>query len=156
MFKVINVKDNVYTIERADGSGEQKCLHRNELKPCPVFIVQDKRDRPQRRAQSPLFIDTASDSDSEDEWYPALPHHGVHEHPVHPPPGRVTNPGGEDAGSPEITEPPVRRSARSTAGQHGNPHREPRSLAEHAQGFVRSLGTSFAEGILQHIFTIEK
>ena len=107
-YLVTDRKGHVYFLIRADGSGKRKVLNRQEITLCSKHERQVDRvkRRVQRRPQHRRSLDSStsevedsSSSDSEGEHFQL-----------------------------RITNQPLRRSTRTTAGFHPNPHREPRSV----------------------------
>ena len=117
VFKVTNRQGNVYEVEPADGvPGPSKTVNRAELQVFLKPTVQPQRRTHAVRAQTPLPNSSSEDSSEEGDLevciYPG--ERIVRGHPEpEAQPGRV-----------EPASPPLRRSTRSTRGQHRNRFRD--------------------------------
>ena len=116
VYKVINRRDNVYQVEPADGTGQTKTVNRAELQVCPKPALRQPVPRRPRPDRAPPLLDSSSDESSEEGDVV------VHIHP------RAIEEGPQARPAPdEPPRPPVRRSVRTTRGQHRNRFRELRS-----------------------------
>ena len=141
VFRVISREQDVYLVEDALGRGHQKRVHRAELKPCPLHIRDPSppRDDPVPREASESE-DSEDSEESEDEFDQEW--HRMTQDPPPGGPGPVMPPAMQPAVPapppviphppiaipPPVVRTPVRRTNRANAGQHSNPHREPRSV----------------------------
>ena len=154
-YRVVDqLKDNVYTVQLADGTGEKKNVTRRE--------ILDSREMFNTTAEEIQKTDSDDSSSSGEDVF------WIHESgPV----GQVGQP--EDTGRVEpelgLSGPELRRTTRSTAGHHSNPYHLPKSAvrshevslggsswskcAQHSESFtalseaVASLGTSLGNSL---------
>ena len=146
-----NENGAVYAVERADGTGDSRRVHRKAMQICPSepHICQPVRPSDKRTMQNGRETDEFQreiESDTEDIIIP-VPKRGKTRTDSVPVPDTPTEvPEDLEAGSdgpaepeiadeaePEIAdeaEQPLRRSSRTTAGKHGNLHKEPRSTVQ--------------------------
>ena len=139
----------VYTVERADGTGDLRRIHRTAMQICPSEPETCRPIRPVPTPQHDSRDTEEMDSETEEIAFPIIGSHPEHiavipdipadnpdvgddETPVPvpdvPAEGHDVN-ADEEAVEDKEPDPPPRRSTRSTAGKHGNPNREPRSAA---------------------------
>lgn len=119
-YKVVDsLGDNVYAIQLADGSGPVKKVTRREILDTGEVVSEGSDE------EIPV-----ADSDSEESFYGILqPEHSGDDSDIEQVPitehcepiDQVT----QNSGS---SKEPTRRSTRSTAGKHSNPHRLPKSV----------------------------
>ena len=130
----------VYTVERADGTGDVRRIHRTAMQICPSEPEIYPPVRPVRTAQRHSRETEDTDSETEEIAFPITRSHPEHNAEVVPeipvievpdiPADEPDESGFQEAEEADREpEPPPRRSTRSTAGKHGNPNREPRSAA---------------------------
>ena len=118
----------VYVIEKADGAGDRRTVHRREIRECPTSPETKpakhkgrRKDTQQRAAESSA---DEADSSSSSGLEPVI---------VHGPPDEESS---EESSSSQATDSsdddsppaPPRRSLRSTKGKNSNPFNEPRSI----------------------------
>lgn len=113
-YEVTEVRDSVYTVVSCK-TGEQKRLHRNELKVTPVSRDQASNSETDGEEERSADTTDGDNTDSDTELaYVADPGNQaatVRPAAIRPPPAPV----------------PLRRTTRTTAGRHSNPHHLPRS-----------------------------
>ena len=111
----------IYTIELVDGSGGQKTVNSSELKLVPSSVAGLTTPPSPSSSSTKKEVTHGDDSSSSDTEYEVevfLPEDdGDPEQPEVPPP-------------PTDPKPNLRRSTRSTRGQHSNIHRLPRSVLQ--------------------------
>ncbi|XP_063076411.1 uncharacterized protein LOC134466443 [Engraulis encrasicolus] len=130
----------VYTLAPLGQEGPLRQVHRSELRAVPEGVRPETERMPavQRRVHS-SGRSPASDPISPEEIEPEGVVMVYHEEPQSElePPG---TPSGDDDALSEGESLPLRRSTRTTAGQHPNPFRLPRGLAVTGEGGSHSHG----------------
>lgn len=128
VFVVTTRDDNVYFVEAADGTAEQKVVGRAEIKECPkprqreAISTESAPEVPQLASRQE---DGSSDTVQDVEISLPKPLVQREVDPVDSPSSQSSV---QDSESSEEEAAPLRRSTRHTAGHHSNPHRLPRSV----------------------------
>jgi len=126
VYKIIERRDNnTYVIDRADGQGGEKVVSQTELQVCPRPLLElHQHYRPAIRRRQGCAAPQES-SDEEDDY-------GEFTIAFQPTNEPATDHDDSDDTSEEEPETPVlRRSTRTTAGQHSNRYNLPRSALQH-------------------------
>ena len=141
VFKIVGRRGDhdVYGIEPADGFGETRWVNRAELRPRPQFVDRDKphktaqsvqgkklqkAHRPERDSLSSedectvIYVPRGRNNSNEET---AMDGDENLDHASQQTDSDTNDDSSED-------EPVVRRSSHQTAGRHGNPYHEPRSV----------------------------
>ena len=139
---------DVYLVEPSDGFGKSKWVNRSELKPCPLPEREPNPERELVPHPNPNSDSSSTESESEDEMAFRLRNGNLQQNSEQDHEDKVSvedlfsdhsddTPDTEtedETIQPDVVEQPtepqnprVRRSSRTTAGHHRNPHHEPRS-----------------------------
>ncbi|KAL2098388.1 hypothetical protein ACEWY4_007595 [Coilia grayii] len=115
---------SVYTVAPVVGEGPVRQVHRSEMRAFPESLQQDDEGiAPPPARKGPTNVSPVVEGEDHAE---VVILYTEEEPQVAPVPPRAHSPGVEDIVTEEV---PLRRSGRSTAGQHSNPHRLPRTVA---------------------------
>ena len=142
VYFVTDHKNDVYTIESADGTGQVKVVNREQLRICPKYVPRSSQSEEQNHTNTmfptgtPIPVSEDSDSSVEHQVTVRYP---VRNRPHPPTPiessSTSSDDGDDDYGSvvgelevPRAQPHTPRCSARSKAGQHSNLYHEPRSV----------------------------
>jgi len=125
VYKIIERRENkTYIVQRADGRGANKVVSRAELQECPKPMLENLKQqrRVHRQRQSPPMLEESS-GEEDDIRELALAFQPL-DNPMIP----DGNPN-DDIITEEQEPPELRRSTRTTAGQHSSPYNLPRSVS---------------------------
>ena len=125
VYKIIEQRENnIYIVQRADGRGANKVVSRAELQECPKPMLGNLKQqrRVHRQRQSPPMLEESSEEEDDIQEL-ALAFQPL-DNPMIPD-GHPN----DDIISEEEEPPELRRSTRTTAGQHSNPYNLPRSVS---------------------------
>ncbi|KAK3715030.1 hypothetical protein QZH41_002673 [Actinostola sp. cb2023] len=122
VYKIIGRRENnTYMVQRADGQGGDKVVNRAEIQVCPKPIAETRNQKhcgTRHHRRNRATSESSEDEDGQllievdgNGW-----NHGAH----------AATEESDATSSEEEAEPPLRRSTRSTAGQHNNRFHEPR------------------------------
>ena len=133
VFKVVEQLENgTYSIEAADGHGNQKIVNRAELQICPPTVLQPvRRTRPIRTARHQPAVQPSSSDETDQELAIELippPHNPADLDPANPAIDDGSERDSESENGDEEEVAPLRRSTRTTAGHHSNKFNLPQSV----------------------------
>lgn len=130
VYKIVERRENnTYVVQRADGQGGDKVVNQAEMQVCPKPMLEVRQRQRPKGGQPARVTEPEDSSDDDDDNIGGLTI--AFQPRMHEPADHANNNDSDTTSEEEQDAPTLRRSTRTTAGQHSNRYNQPISALRH-------------------------